>query len=98
MWRVNGLSIEFLYDIAVTQVAFQLPDDDLAAIDALIPDHYRSRAEALRIAVRLWLKELDERRIDAALAAGYGLVPPGEAETEWAEISAEALDQANLDW
>jgi Arc/MetJ-type ribon-helix-helix transcriptional regulator len=82
----------------MTQVAFQLPDEDLAAIDALIPDQFPSRAEALRIAVRLWLKELEERRIDAALAAGYGLLPPTDEETEWAEMSVEALGLADLDW
>lgn len=80
------------------QVAFQLPDEDLEAIDALVPEQFSSRAEALRMAVRLWLKQIEEQRIDAALAAGYELLAPGDAEKEWAEISAEALAGAHLDW
>jgi Arc/MetJ-type ribon-helix-helix transcriptional regulator len=78
------------------QVAFQLPDEDLEAIDALVPDQFPSRAEALRSAVRLWLRQVEEQRIDAALAAGYDLLPPGAEEKAWADISAEAT--ARLDW
>jgi Arc/MetJ-type ribon-helix-helix transcriptional regulator len=78
------------------QVAFQLPDEDLEAIDALVPDQFPSRAEALRSAVRLWLRQVEEQRIDAALAAGYALLPPGAEEKAWADISAEAA--ARLDW
>lgn len=82
----------------VIQVAFQLPNEDLRAIDALVPDQFPSRAEALRSAVRLWLKQIEEQRIDAALTAGYDLLPTGGEEKEWAEISAEALAGVHLDW
>jgi Arc/MetJ-type ribon-helix-helix transcriptional regulator len=82
----------------MTQVAFQLPDDDLAAIDALIPSEYPSRAAVLRAAVAEWLRQIEERRIDAALAAGYRLLPPGEEEDEWAGISVEAVNRAALEW
>jgi Arc/MetJ-type ribon-helix-helix transcriptional regulator len=84
--------------IPVTQVAFQLPDEDLEAIDALVPAEYPSRAEALRSAVKMWLRHIEDQRIDSALAAGYRLLPPGEAEDQWAEISVETLDKAQLDW
>ncbi len=84
--------------IRMTQVAFQLPDEDLAAIDALVPDPFSSRAEALRAAVKLWLRDIEERRIDAALAAGYQVLPPGREEEQWAEISRQAVDGARLDW
>jgi len=82
----------------VTQVAFQLPDKDLEAIDALVPGEFPSRAEALRSAVKMWLREIEEKRIDSALAAGYRLLPAGDEEEQWAEVSVEALDMAQLDW
>jgi Arc/MetJ-type ribon-helix-helix transcriptional regulator len=82
----------------MTQVAFQLPDEHLAAIDAMVPDEYASRAEAIRAAVAQWLRQIEEKRIDAALAAGYAVVPLGEEESAWAEISVEALDMAGLEW
>jgi hypothetical protein len=37
---------------------------------------YRSRAEALRAAVQEFVARHEQLRIDAALAAGYGAVPP----------------------
>lgn len=82
----------------VTQVAFQLPDEDLQAIDKMVPDQFPSRAEALRRAVKLWLKHIEEQRIDAALTAGYDLIPPKAEERDWAEASVEALAGAHLDW
>lgn len=87
-----------MYGEPVTQVAFQLPDDDLEAIDALVPEEFPSRAEALRSAVKMWLRHNDEKRIDAALAAGYQILPPGEDESEWAEVSVESLEKAQLEW
>lgn len=82
----------------MTQVAFQLSDEDLERIDRMVPNDFPSRAEALRTAVKFWLEIIEQRRIDAALAAGYQVLPPGEAEEQWAEISLEALDSAQLDW
>jgi Arc/MetJ-type ribon-helix-helix transcriptional regulator len=82
----------------VTQVAFQLSDHDLEMIDQMVPAEFRSRAEALRTAVRFWLENVEQRRIDAALAAGYQVLPPGEAEEQWAEISVEALGSSQLEW
>jgi Arc/MetJ-type ribon-helix-helix transcriptional regulator len=80
------------------QVAFQLPEQDLEAIDALVPESFPSRAEALRRAVRMWLRQIEEGRIDAALAAGYGLIPPGGDEKAWSEISQASLAAAELEW
>lgn len=80
------------------QVAFQLSEQDLEAIDALIPDEFPSRAEALRRAVGMWLRQIEEERIDAALAAGYQLIPPGADEKAWSEISQASLAAADLEW
>jgi Arc/MetJ-type ribon-helix-helix transcriptional regulator len=82
----------------MTQVAFQLPDEDLEAIDAMVPGEFASRAEALRDAVRQWLKGIEEQRIDAALAVGYSLVPQGADEAAWADLSIEGLAAGELDW
>ncbi|MGH8911271.1 MAG: ribbon-helix-helix protein, CopG family [Acidimicrobiia bacterium] len=80
------------------QVAFQLAEAELEAIDALVPGEFPSRAEALRQAVKMWLKQIDDQRIDAALAAAYQLVPPGDEEEEWSRISEESAAAADLDW
>ncbi|HUO47156.1 MAG TPA: ribbon-helix-helix domain-containing protein [Acidimicrobiia bacterium] len=82
----------------MTQVAFQLPDEDLQAIDEMVPGLFASRAEALRAAVKLWLAAIEEQRIDAALARGYEVVQPGHDEEEWAEISRQSLAQSQLEW
>lgn len=82
----------------MTQVAFQLSDHDLERIDQMVPEDFPSRAEALRTAVKFWLEAVEQRRIDAALAAGYQIVPQGEAEEQWAEVSVEALDSSRLEW
>jgi len=41
-----------------TQIAVRLPDDQLAAIDALVPDQHPSRSEVVRRAVELYLYRL----------------------------------------
>lgn len=82
----------------VKQIAFQLDVASLAAIDALTPQEFTSRAEVLREAVHAWLARRRDEAIDAALATGYGLAPPGAEEETWAERSLEGLKAADLDW
>ncbi|WP_300007867.1 ribbon-helix-helix domain-containing protein [Pseudonocardia sp.] len=82
-----------------TQVAFQIDNQRLAEIDALVADHeFRSRAEALRAAVGEFLAQRREARVDAQLEAGYRAHPQGADEAAWAEISVESLREADLDW
>lgn len=82
-----------------TQVAFQMDNQRLAAIDDLVARHvYRSRAEALRAAVTEFVARRREAQIDAQLAAGYGLRPPGAEEDAWADASAAGLASADLEW
>lgn len=38
-----------------TQIAVRLPTDDLAAVDALVPDRHRSRSDVIRRALELYL-------------------------------------------
>lgn len=91
-----------LYDVLmsdVTQVAFQIYDDELEQLDAVVAQgEFRSRAEVLRTAVREFLTRRREAQIDADLAAGYGATPPGPEDEAWAELSVDGLRAANLDW
>ncbi len=82
----------------VTQIAFQLDNENLAAIDALSERESRSRAEVLRTAVGEFLARRREREIDAQLAAGYEKCPPGPGEDALADRSVEGLEAADLEW
>jgi Arc/MetJ-type ribon-helix-helix transcriptional regulator len=81
-----------------TQVAFQLDDESLAKIDALVTTQYRSRAEVIRIAVHDWLARKHSEQVDAALARGYEVAPTGAEEDAWAELSVQGLRAGDLDW
>ena len=92
---------EILYDSTmsnVKQVAFQIDTESLAAIDALTPSEFSSRAEIIRVAVHDWLARRRADAVDAALAKGYGISPQGDEEDSWAERSLEGLEAANLAW
>lgn len=82
----------------VTQVAFQIDNDSLAAVDREAQRRAVSRAEVLRLAVGRFLAEQREADIDARLAAGYGVAPTGAAEEALADVSLEGLVAADLDW
>ncbi len=93
--------IQCVYDQSmskVTQVAFQIDNETLSQIDALVSGEFRSRAEVLRTAVREMLARRHEADIDAKLAAGYGVAPPAQEDKVWAELSVEGLQAADLDW
>ncbi|MGH3824837.1 MAG: CopG family transcriptional regulator [Pseudonocardiaceae bacterium] len=81
-----------------TQIAFQLDNESLAAVDALAAQESQSRAELLRRAVREFLTRRSEEEIEAQLAAGYGHPPPGSEADELAELSVEGLRAGHLDW
>lgn len=46
------------------QIAVVVPDDQVDAIDRLIPDEFRSRGEVVRVALADLLATRDRRRID----------------------------------
>jgi Arc/MetJ-type ribon-helix-helix transcriptional regulator len=84
---------------SVTQVAFQIDGDRLAALDGLVADHvFRSRAEVLRTAVDEFLRRRREERIDAELEAGYRAAPAGSDEATLADVSVDGLEATDLDW
>jgi hypothetical protein len=82
----------------VIQVAFQLDVESLRLLDELAARQASSRAEVLRTAVGELLRRHREADIDARLAAGYAIDPPGPEEAAWAEISVEGLRATDLDW
>lgn len=81
-----------------TQVAFQIDDDSLTEIDALVTGQYRSRAEVIRVAVHDWLARRHAEQVDVVLARGYGVTPTGPDEDVWAELSVQGLEAGELDW
>lgn len=83
---------------AVTQIAFQIDDDTLAALDRLASERSVARAEVLRMAVREFLGSHREAEIESHLARGYSERPPGNSEAELAEVSIDGLRAADLDW
>src|SRR5262249_55860424 len=83
---------ELAYDFSMgktTQVAFQIDDESLAEIDALVTSQYRSRAEVIRVALHDWLARRRSEQVDAALARGYEVTPIGPDEDVWAELSVQ---------
>ena len=82
----------------VTQVAFQIDNETLGQVDALVSSEFRSRAEVLRTAVHEMLARRHKAEIDAELAAGYGVRPPAREDEVWADLSVEGLQTADLDW
>jgi Arc/MetJ-type ribon-helix-helix transcriptional regulator len=99
-WPIRS-PLDTLYDEVmgnVKQVAFQIDTESLAAIDALTPSEFSSRAEVIRVAIQDWLARRREEAVDAALAKGYGIAPPGAEEDSWADRSLEGLEASSLDW
>ncbi|MGH3998888.1 MAG: hypothetical protein ACRDTJ_15700 [Pseudonocardiaceae bacterium] len=70
-------------------MAFQIDNETLGQVDALVSSEFRSRAEVLRTAVREMLARRHEDEIDASLAAGYGARPPAHEDEVWADLSVE---------
>ncbi|MEW6152955.1 MAG: hypothetical protein AB1673_03050 [Actinomycetota bacterium] len=82
----------------VTQIAFQIDNESLAAVDREAERRSVARAEVLRLAVRRFLAAEREADIDARLAAGYDARPAGANEEALAEVSLDGLAAADLDW
>lgn len=82
----------------VTQIAFQIDVDTLAALDEVAARESVARSEILRVAVRHFLARRREDDIEARLAAGYGDVPPTQEERDLAEVSLDGLHASELDW
>lgn len=83
----------------VTQIAFQVSNDDLRALDEAVPDEFPSRAAALRAALSEWLERRRQAAIDRALEEGYADVPEdAEMVRGLTSAATDALAAADLDW
>ena len=64
-----------------------MPDDRLAAIDALVASGRASRAAVIVEAIDRLVADLERDRIDREIVDGYKRVPETDEELEWAERS-----------
>lgn len=80
------------------QIAFQVDDETLNAIDDIAAHDAVSRAEVLRAAVRGLLARRRQDDIDRRLAAGYTAVPHSSEERKLADVSVDGLRAGELDW
>jgi Arc/MetJ-type ribon-helix-helix transcriptional regulator len=77
-----------------TQIAVKLPDELVAAIDALVADgQYASRSEAFRVGVEALVADARRRRIDEAFARGFARIP--DSPDEIAEANRLGLEAIN---
>lgn len=77
--------------MAATQIAVRVPEDLLAAVDWIVKEgEADSRADAVRHALSLWVRTLEQKRHDAEIVAGYDRIPAGTAD-DWGDLDA-ALD------
>lgn len=74
--------------MATEQIAIRMPQELLAVLDDLVRRGvYESRAAAVRAGIEVLL-ELDRRQTtDTAIAEGYRLIPPTEADRQAAIAS-----------
>lgn len=80
------------------QIAVMLPDDQVHELDRLVPGTFRSRAEAVRVAVDRLLRERRAEALDAAYARGYEAVAATADEVSWAHDTRSRRLWEDLDW
>lgn len=68
-------------------ITVRMPDDRVAAIDALVESGRASRAAVIIEAIDKLLGQLESERIDREIVEGYTRIPPTDEELEWAEWS-----------
>ena len=69
-------------------ITVRMPDDRVAAIDALVASgSYKSRAALIVEAIDKLVAQLESEAIDRAIVEGYTRIPQTAEELEWAEWS-----------
>lgn len=69
-------------------ISVRMPDDRVAAIDALVASGDRpSRASVIVEAIDRLVAQLESERIDREIVEGYKRIPPTAEEMEWARWS-----------
>ncbi len=70
-------------------VTLRMPDDRVAAIDALVAStEHVSRTSFIVEAIDSFVAQLESEAIDRAIVEGYTRIPTTAEELEWAEWSA----------
>ncbi len=64
-----------------------MPDDRVAAIDALVTGGRASRAAVIVEAIDRLVAQLESERIDREIVEGYTRIPQTDEELDWAEWS-----------
>lgn len=63
----------------MTTVAVRLPDELVNELDRLVSEGaYRTRTEAVRVALESFVDEQRQQSLDASIVSGYRRVPPPE--------------------
>ena len=68
-------------------ISVRMPDDRVAAIDALVASGRASRAAVIIEAIDRLVAQLDSERIDREIVEGYTRIPETAEELAWAEWS-----------
>ena len=69
-------------------ISVRMPEDRVAAIDALVASGDRpSRASVIVEAIDRLVAQLESERIDREIVEGYERIPPTAEEMEWARWS-----------
>jgi Arc/MetJ-type ribon-helix-helix transcriptional regulator len=84
---VIGRSDDSRHDGGV-QIAVTIPDEDVLAIDALVPERFSSRAEAVGAAVDEYLARLRADTIDEQFRNGYAQVAQSVDEIDSQRVTA----------
>jgi Arc/MetJ-type ribon-helix-helix transcriptional regulator len=89
-----------VYDPTV-QIAVVVPDDMVEALDQMVPSRFRSRAEAVRHALDVWLAAEHANAVDRRFKAAYERYPQGDDDVDAARIGiGRAIPQGweELEW
>ena len=70
-------------------ISVRMPDDRVAAIDALVASGRASRAAVIVEAIDRLVAHLESERIDREIVEGYTRLPETAEELAWAERSTE---------
>lgn len=78
----------------MSQIAVRLSEGELRRLDEVVEEGgFRTRAEAVRAAIKMLSGATRERRIAASYALAYGRVPLTAEETEMLDAAADLAAQ-----
>jgi len=78
------------------QIAVTMDDEQVAALDRLVPGRFRSRAEIVRVAVGEYLIRHRSEMIDEQYERAYTELPTTQEELDWADHGGHTWD--DLEW